>query len=34
MNIDSRRDAGADIKACFTLSIGMISTAKAKGIIP
>lgn len=34
MNIDSCRDAGADIKACFTLSIEMISTAKAKGIIP
>lgn len=34
MNIDSRGDTSVHIKACFTLCIRIISTAKAKGIIP
>lgn len=34
MNIDSYDDTSVDIKACSTLRVRIIPTAKAKGIIP
>lgn len=34
MNTDSCGDTSVDIKACLTLCVRIISTAKAKGIIP